>query len=118
LSVTAVFAPEAGLLTVQGDNQDNVIVISRDISGAILVNGGAVSIDHGTPTVDNTSLIRVLGKSGDDTLSLDEANGILPAADLQGGAGDDVLIGGSGDDNLDGGAGGGFMDGHRGPDVA
>ena len=51
------------------------------------------------------SLIRVFGLGGNDTITLNEANGALPAANLFGGAGNDVLTGGSGDDQLFGQAG-------------
>jgi Ca2+-binding RTX toxin-like protein len=105
MSVTAVFSPAAEMLTVMGDNQNNNIVISRNAAGALLVNGGAVSIAGGTPTVANTSLIQAFGQNGNDSISLDEANGALPKANLFGGAGNDTLTGGSGDDQLFGQAG-------------
>jgi hypothetical protein len=56
-AVTASFVPSAGLLTVFGDSQDNNIVVSRDAAGHILVNGGAVAIKGGTPTVANTTRV-------------------------------------------------------------
>jgi hypothetical protein len=94
--IKATFSPDAGLLSVSGDDADNVIVTSRDAAGQILVNGGAVQVTGGTPTVANTSVIEIFGTGGNDTISLDEANGALPAAHLFGGAGNDVLTGGSG----------------------
>src|SRR5579884_3662247 len=78
-AVTASFSA-GGLLTVFGDAQDNNIVVSRDAAGKLLVNGGAVAIQGGTATVANTTLIQMFGQDGNDTLSLDEANGALPAA--------------------------------------
>src|SRR5262249_5275042 len=99
-AVTAVFAPASGLLTVLGDAADNTITISRDAAGNILVNGGAVNIVGGTATVANTTTISVFGLDGNDTISLNEANGALPKALLFGGAGNDVLTGGSGADQL------------------
>ena len=116
LSVSAVFSPADALLTVHGDNQNNVIEVSRDALGSILVNGGAVSIEGGTPTVDNTSLIQVLGQGGDDILSINETSGLLPRANLSGGSGDDTLVGGFGNDEIDGGNGNDFIDGSRGND--
>jgi Ca2+-binding RTX toxin-like protein len=93
-----------GVLTVIGDNQDNTITVGRDAAGALVVNGGAISI-KGAPTVASTKLIQVFGAAGNDTLSLDEANGPLPKANLYGSAGNDTLTGGSGNDLLFGGAG-------------
>ena len=104
-AVTASFSAGAGTLTVFGDNLDNNITVSRNAAGQILVNGGAVSILGGTPSVANTSLIQVFGQGGNDTITLNEANGALPRANLFGGNGNDVLTGGSGGDMLFGQAG-------------
>jgi Ca2+-binding RTX toxin-like protein len=117
-SVTAVFTPaRGGTLSVFGDGLDNNIVISRDAAGQILVNGGAVRVVGGTPTVANTLSINVFGAAGNDTIALDEANGVLPSAYLHGGAGSDVLTGGSGDDQLFGGAGDDTLLGKSGNDL-
>jgi Ca2+-binding RTX toxin-like protein len=115
-SVTATFTPAAGVLSVFGDSQANNIVVSRDAAGDILVNGGAVSVTGGTPTIANTSLIQVFGQAGNDTISLDEANGALPAANLFGGDGNDILTGGSGNDMLFGQAGNDILLGKGGND--
>jgi Ca2+-binding RTX toxin-like protein len=116
-AVTASFLPTAGVLTVFGDGLDNTIVVSRDAAGKILVNGGAVSIQGGTPTVANTALMQVFGQGGNDTISLNEANGALPAALLFGGAGNDVMTGGSGNDQLFGQAGNDALLGKGGNDL-
>ncbi|WP_451923676.1 calcium-binding protein [Svornostia abyssi] len=92
-------------MTVFGDNLDNNVTISRDAAGKILVNGGAVAISGGTATVANTAKIQAFGQGGNDTVTLSEANGALPASNLFGGAGNDVLTGGSGGDLLFGQAG-------------
>ena len=42
----------------------------------------------------------MFGQGGNDTLTLDEANGALPRANMFGGAGNDTVIGGSGRDQL------------------
>ena len=65
----------------------------------------AIVVSGGSPTVANTSLIRVFGLDGQDVISLSETNGALPAANLFGGNGNDVLTGGSGGDQLFGQAG-------------
>lgn len=98
LAITATFSAAAGVLSVYGDSLDNTIEVSRNAAGALLVNGGAVAIVGGVPTVANTSLINLFGLSGNDALSLNEANGALPKANLFGGGGQDTLTGGSGSD--------------------
>ncbi len=97
-AVTASFTN--GTLTVFGDSADNTTTVSRNAAGQILVNGGAVSVIGGTPTVANTALIQVFGQAGHDVITLNEANGALPRANLFGGAGNDTLTGGSGADML------------------
>jgi Ca2+-binding RTX toxin-like protein len=104
-SVTATFIAPAHILNVFGDSAANSIAVSRDAAGRILINGGAVQVNGGAPTVANTSLIQVFGQAGNDTIALDEANGALPAANLFGGDGNDTLTGGSGNDQLFGEAG-------------
>jgi Ca2+-binding RTX toxin-like protein len=116
-AVTATFTPGTGLLTVLGDAQNNTIEISRNAAGAILVNGGAVTIAGGTPTVANTALVQAFGLNGNDTLTLNETNGALPRANLLGGAGNDVLTGGSGADGLFGQAGNDTLLGKGGNDL-
>jgi len=114
-AVVGMFA--ASNLTVIGDNLNNTIEISRTASGNILINGGAVPITGGTPTVANTALISVFGQGGNDTISLNEANGALPMANLFGGDGNDVLTGGSGNDQLFGQAGNDTLTGGAGNDL-
>ena len=87
----------------RGYNLDNTIITSRDAAGNILINGGAVSINGGQPTVFNTDKIAEFGGNGNDTISLD--NGALPSAQLFGGDGNDVLTGGAAADQLFGDAG-------------
>ena len=100
MAITATFVPAAGQLSEFGDALDNTIITSRNAAGTILVNGGAVALAGGTPTVANTSLIQAFGQGGDDVIALDESNGALPGANLFGGAGNDTLTGGSGADQL------------------
>jgi Ca2+-binding RTX toxin-like protein len=103
--ITANFDPGTGTLTITGDELDNIIVVSRNAAGAILVNGGAVTVQGGTPTTANTTLIRIFGRGGNDQLTLNEASGALPRAEMSGEAGNDTLTGGSGGDTLNGGPG-------------
>ena len=116
-ATTATFSPGTATLTVFGDSLDNTIVISRDAAGKLLVNNGAVAVNGGTPTVANTALIRVFGQGGQDTITLSEANGALPKANLFGGAGNDTLTGGSGGDQLFGQAGNDTLLGKGGSDL-
>src|SRR5262245_17010261 len=117
MAITASFSPATGVLTEFGDALDNVITTSRDAAGTILVNGGAVAVQAGTPTVANTAVIQVFGQGGNDTLTLNEANGALPVANLFGGDGNDVLTGGSGNDQLFGQAGNDTLLGKGGNDM-
>src|SRR4051812_25885915 len=105
MAVTSTFTPSAGILSTFGDSLNNNITVSRDAAGKLLVNGGAVKVLGGTPTVANTSLIQVFGQAGNDTITLNEANGALPRANLFGGAGNDTITGGSGGELLFGEAG-------------
>jgi hypothetical protein len=107
LAVTASIG--GGELRVTGDDLDNVIVVSRTVGGAILVNNGAVPIVGGAATVANTNHFHIVGAGGNDSISLDETNGALPGAALFGGAGNDTLTGGSGVD---------FVEGESGSDTA
>ena len=114
-ATTASFS--SGVLTVFGDAANNSITISRDAAGKILVNGGAVAVTGGTPTVANTTLIQVFGQAGNDTIGLNEANGALPRANLFGGVNNDTLTGGSGADQLFGQAGNDTLLGRGGFDI-
>jgi Ca2+-binding RTX toxin-like protein len=117
MAIKAKFSPTPGLLSVFDDNADDTITISRNAAGQILVNGGAVPLEGGQATVANTNLIQVFGQGGNDRITLDETNGALPAAQLFGGAGNDVLTGGSGADQLFGGAGNDTLLGKGGNDL-
>jgi hypothetical protein len=55
-ATTATFTN--GTLSIMGDGADNNIEITRNAAGVILVNGGAIPVRGGIPTVSNTSLIR------------------------------------------------------------
>ena len=57
MAIKATFSQGAGVLSVFDDSLDNTIVTSRDAAGNILVNGGAVAVTGGRPTVSNTALI-------------------------------------------------------------
>ena len=63
MAITATFLPGAGLLSVFGDGRGNTVTFSRNAAGTILINGGAVPVIGGTPTVANTSRIQAFGLS-------------------------------------------------------
>ena len=117
MAVIATFTPGAHLLSALGDAGANTIAVSRNAAGNILINGGAVPILGGAPTVANTTLIQAFGGDGDDTITLNETNGALPAAQLFGGAGNDRLTGGSGADLLFGQSGDDILNGKGGADL-
>src|SRR5262249_14448677 len=122
MAIKASFNPSTGVLTATGDDGKNTITATRDGAGDILINGGAVSIDGGQPTLTNTTEIDVFGGNGNDTISLDNvappAGQALPTAHLFGGNGNDILTGGAGNDILDGGAGNDTVVGGKGTDTA
>jgi Ca2+-binding RTX toxin-like protein len=116
MAITASFLPGARVLSVFGDGIGNRITASRNAAGNILINGGAVTVVGGSPTVANTDLIQLFGQAGDDTITIDEANGPMPAAQLFGGTGNDILTGGSGNDLLFGQSGNDTLLGKGGDD--
>jgi len=113
----AFFDPATGILTVLGDGQANVIDVTDDGLGKIVVNGGAVAISGGVPTTANTTLVRIYGFGANDTLRV--IGGLMPAAEIFGGEGADTLVGGDSVkiDKLWGGPGDDFLDGGRGNDT-
>ncbi len=115
VSLTAVFS--GGVLTVTGDDNDNVIIVSRDAAGTILVNSGAVPVTGGVSTFGNTTLVRILGLGGNDVLTIDDSNGPMPPGNLSGGEGNDILTGSASDDILDGGPGNDTLIGRGGNDT-
>ncbi|GJD53157.1 hypothetical protein OPKNFCMD_5928 [Methylobacterium crusticola] len=117
MAVTSRFTPAAGTLAAFGDASGNTIAFSRDPAGEIVVNGGAVPILGGVPTIANTGLIQAFGLGGDDVIAVNEANGALPRANLFGGGGNDALTGGSGSDMLFGQAGNDTLLGRGGSDL-
>src|SRR5262245_12186216 len=117
MAITGSFLRSAKLLSVFGDALDNNVTVSRDAAGTLLVNGGAARIQGGPATVANTDLIQVFGQGGNDTITINETNGPMPAANLFGGAGNDTLTGGSGNDMLFGQSGNDTLLGKGGNDL-
>lgn len=117
MSISASYNSVSQDLTVTGDTVDNTITVSRNMAGTLFVNGGAIAIAGGPATVANTDLIAVSGDLGNDTISLDETHGALPAAELAGGGGNDTLTGGSSADVLEGETGDDMLLGRAGDDL-
>ena len=117
MSIIGRFLPNQHQLLLTGDDGNNDITVSRDAFGHLFVNGGAIHISPDGATVDNTDLIRVNGGDGNDVIALDQASGLLPAAQLFGGDGNDSLTGGSGNDLLSGQGGNDSLFGGAGNDT-
>jgi hypothetical protein len=66
----AVFA--GGVLTVIGTANDDTIIVAQDGAGTLLVeiNGSAIPIIGGPATLANTTLVKVFGLDGNDTLTI------------------------------------------------
>src|SRR4051812_44912772 len=103
MAITASF--NNGTLSIAGDDTQNLIMVSRDVAGTILVNGGALAITGGPATIGNTSLIEVSALGDIDTIQFDDANGALPAATINGGDGADSIVGRGEPDVIIGGRG-------------
>ncbi|MET4258845.1 Ca2+-binding RTX toxin-like protein [Bradyrhizobium sp. S3.12.5] len=117
MSITSVFSPVTGQLTIFGDSANNGLVIGRDQSGRILINNGHVKTIGGDPTIANTNEIDIFGQGGDDTITVDEGHGPMPAVNIFGGDGNDKITGGSGADLLFGQAGDDVIKGGGGNDL-
>ena len=117
MSITSTFSPVTGQLTIFGDSANNGLVIGRDKYGRILINNGHVKTLGGDPTIANTNVIEVFGQSGNDTITVDERHGPMPAVNIFGGDGNDRITGGSGNDLLFGQAGDDVIKGGGGNDL-
>ena len=105
MAVTASFSASTGFLTVFGDAHDNTITSAATRPAASWSTAARWRSSAARRPSPTPSLIQVFGQAGNDTITLNEANGALPAANLFGGAGNDTLTGGSGNDQLFGQAG-------------
>ena len=117
MSIIGKFQAIQHRLFFNGDDGANNITVSRDLGGHLFGNGGAIAISPDNATVANTDVIRVNGGDGNDVITLDETNGLLPAAKLFGGDGVDTLTGGSGNDQISGQGGNDTLSGRGGNDL-
>jgi Ca2+-binding RTX toxin-like protein len=109
---------QPGILQVDvGDNGSADFSFQRREIAEIVVNPGngddSVRIDEGNGVFSDTIPTTINGGNGDDRLV-----GGAGAVTLNGGNGDDRLIGGDGNERLIGGNGNDTIDGNRGNDVA
>jgi hypothetical protein len=105
-----------GALNITGTAGDDTIIVSR----APLRDTLSVSINGRLNGVEEFGLksINVSGLGGNDTLLIDETNGVIDLpTNLAGGNGNDTLGGGSGADLLQGGRGNDLIRGGAGGDV-
>lgn len=92
-----------GVLTVRGNDRANNISVVRTAGGRIVVRADAHVERRGkTARIGSVRVIRVVARSGNDTVRLYPG---LPRATILGGAGNDHLIGGAVAETLRGGAG-------------
>jgi Ca2+-binding RTX toxin-like protein len=87
---------DQGVLSVVGDATANAIVVGRTPAGVLTLAGTPVL--GGDVTVDNVILVHLDGGDGNDILTLNESNGVMPKGDLLGGNGVDKLTSRSGVD--------------------
>src|SRR4051812_47611324 len=57
--VSANFDATLGILNIVADDTSNRITVAKGPNSTIIINGGSVMIDGGTPKLDNTILIQV-----------------------------------------------------------
>ena len=109
-----------GTLTVTGTSASENIVL-RLRSGDPTQVEVVVGADSDFFKRDKFDHIVVDAGGGDDSVSIDESNGVFTDTELttlDGGDGNDTLLGGSGAETFMGGDGDDFVDGNRGNDTA
>jgi Ca2+-binding RTX toxin-like protein len=104
-----------GVLTINGDAANNVLVVGQTPAHILTLNGSPVL--GGTVTRADVQVMHMDGGAGSDTLKLDETNGVMPPGQFVGGEGRDNLVGGSQSDSLIGGNGIDRMTGGPGDDT-
>ena len=129
-----------GLLAVEGTNADDRIALRLQAGNPAILQvdlGDDGSAEFSIPRV-GVERLSIDGGNGDDSVRIDESNGVFTdaiattvdggngndrlvggagAVTIRGGNGDDVLIGGAGVETLIGGNGDDSIDGNKGNDV-
>lgn len=101
-------------LTVEGDATDNLITV-QDNGTTVEIDDDGTIIDTGE-ALGSLSFIRLFGRDGNDTLTMDVSLGSIVKGFIYGGLGDDILVGGDGDDTLSGENGADSLSGGGGRD--
>ncbi|VTT99921.1 calcium-binding protein : Bll3109 protein OS=Bradyrhizobium diazoefficiens (strain JCM 10833 / IAM 13628 / NBRC 14792 / USDA 110) GN=bll3109 PE=4 SV=1: HemolysinCabind: HemolysinCabind: HemolysinCabind: HemolysinCabind: HemolysinCabind: HemolysinCabind: HemolysinCabind: HemolysinCabind: HemolysinCabind: HemolysinCabind [Gemmataceae bacterium] len=100
-AVTAAFS--AGLLSVVGDNADNVILVAADAGGNLRVTADGADVPiraaGGTPTRAAVTQVLVAGRNGNDQITLDASLNTIASGALAASPGS-TLLGGNGDDTI------------------
>ena len=110
-----------GTLTVTGTPAADTLTLglrSGDPNTLVVESGSQQVLAFDRSQFDK---IDVQAGGGNDTVSIDESNGVFTDTEsttLEGQDGNDTLLGGSGAEILEGGNGNDFADGNRGADVA
>ena len=112
-----------GTLTVTGSQAADRIALrlSKADANQLQVDVGDDGSADATFDLGSFRAINVAAGNGDDTVRIDQVNGIFTttkATRIDGGNGDDTLIGGSGNEVLVGGRGDDVVDGNGGTDTA
>ena len=105
-----------GELTVTGTKASDTIVVRLSATDPTMLE----VVENGVATpfaAENMRSLRVFGLEGRDTITIDDANGVVDIdAFLGGGHGNDTLTGGAGDSTLNGGPGNDLLNGGGGDD--
>lgn len=109
--------PQAGVWTIGGTTDaDDVVVVDRDPADVARLRATINGVVVGTRRELGVQLIRIDGRAGNDTISVDVPGSTRLRTELTGGRGDDTITGSDGDDTIAGGPGRDTLSGGRGHD--
>jgi Ca2+-binding RTX toxin-like protein len=112
-----------GTLMVKGSKGSDKIALRLKAGDSSIIEVDAADDGSADFSFPRSGIARIVvdGRSGNDSIRIDESNGVFEGATtptiLAGGAGRDTLSGGSGDETLLGGPGNDSIDGNRGADT-